>query len=218
MSDPAPCQKCGNVHLDYLGKPGCVAHGRTTGLPCKKLRCPGQKVCFRHGGGAPQSRAKGAYVQEEARARKLLAGRLETAQPIEHPIYELLKLASESTEWKNLLRERLQELESLETTDKYGVEHERALVTLYTRALEQLGKLLSDMAKLDLQTRALRLQKEAAVEVMAAVSKALHKAGLSEHETLVRSLLAEAIKDMRGGQAVEVEALPAPPSPQGDDQ
>lgn len=46
-----PCKKCREIH------PGCTAHAKRSGKPCKMHRPTGSPVCLKHGGAAPQVRA-----------------------------------------------------------------------------------------------------------------------------------------------------------------
>ncbi len=58
--EESKCKRCGFVH----GK--CHAHSSRTGNPCKLPPMLGQKVCRKHGGAAPQCRAKAAKRLELA--------------------------------------------------------------------------------------------------------------------------------------------------------
>lgn len=195
---PEPCPKCGLPHLTVHGNPACKAHrsGNPT-APCKNPPVNGTAVCRNHGGTTIQARRTATVRIEESRAREMLA-RLERPAPIEHPVYELLDLAAETREWQRIMRERMSELSTMSQTDEHGVDRERALVLLYERSLDKSAKLLVDMAKLDLQTRALALQQRTAQAVMDGVVKALHRAGLGDHEIEVRDELAQVLREMRG--------------------
>ncbi len=204
MSDEAPiCITCKQVHAAYDGK-GRPCKGHIKGKPCRRHCCKDQDVCPRHGGLTPQAKAGAMVRSEEREARKMLVKRLESPEPIQHPVYELLSLAAELREWQSLLRERVGELSELTQEDMMGVDRERALVTLYTRALDQNAKLLVDMAKLDLATRSLRLQQSAAQDVMEAVAMAIKRAGLAEHEDRIRAELAAALREKSLTPAIAV--------------
>lgn len=129
---------------------------------------------------------------EERRARTLLE-RLDHPEPPAHPVEALLAIQAESMEWQVILRERLAELTTLETTDTLGTERERAVVLLYEKSLERNARLLVEMSKLDLQARALKLKQDDAKRVMAAIRSALVACGLGEHEAEFRQKLAEHI-------------------------
>jgi HEPN domain-containing protein len=187
------CAKCGLKHIGFQGGRGCSAH-KTNGQPCPRYPIKGGLVCPRHGGSAKNVKAVATLRVEEQKAKALLV-KMGEPDPIGHPVYELLRLAGEVRDWQKILRERVEELQSLELVDNFGVERERAVVTLYTRAQEQNARLLIDMAKLDLQSRALALQHDAAVEVMSAVSEVLRRLGLAEMEPRFRTELAGLLRD-----------------------
>lgn len=173
---------------------------RRTGAPCERpagwgTSHPGVGRCKLHGGSTPHQVAGAVVVLEDRRARSILA-RLEQPEPIDHPVLELLKLAAEASEFQRILRERLNELHSLETTDTLGTERERAVVVLYERALDRNARLLTDMAKLGLQERALRVNEETAGRVMQALVEALRRAGLGQHEIAVRQHLKDVLAEM----------------------
>lgn len=186
---PYDCAKCGEEHTR------CLAHQRGSGKPCRGQPLDGQDVCRVHGGRQPAALEKATVRIEELRARSILE-RLERPAPIEHPVLELLAVAGETREWQRILRERLDELGSLYVTDTFRVERERAVVVLYERALDRSGRLLVDLAKLDLQARALKLNQQTAAQVMQAVVEALKRTGLAEHEPAVRRELAAIFAEM----------------------
>lgn len=190
------CDICGQPH------PGCNAHNGE-GDPCGRPPKRGVPVCPLHGGHAPQVRVKAAQREEEAKARVVLAKRLESAAPIAHPVQELLDLAAEMKEWKAVLRDRLDEFR-LNTVDTLGTEREVAVVLLWERALDRYAKLLVDMEKLDLQAQELALDQRRAQLAQDIALDALRRAGLGASEPAFRRALVEAARARR---VVEVPAL-----------
>lgn len=146
-------------------------------------------------------------VLEEAQARSLLS-RLSSPVAIEHPIYELLELAAEMKAFKEELRDRLTELNEYETTDKLNAQREKAVVLLYERSLDRLSRHLVELAKLDIQTKSLRLQQSAAQEVMEGLVKALHRVGLGDYEEAIRTEFAKVLREIRSDAAVP-DTIPA---------
>lgn len=154
---------------------------------------PGAGKCKLHGGSTPNGTAAAARTLETTRARGILE-RLEAPEPIEHPVYELLKLAAETTAWQRILRERMAELQELTSSDRFDVDRERAVVRLYGESLDRSARLLVDMAKLDLAAKAQSIQAAQAQHIITAVATALHQAGLAEHEQTVRQHLATLLR------------------------
>ena len=191
----------------------CGAPKRSDREPCTRpagwgTGHPGVGRCKLHGGSLPNNEAAGIRDLEERRARTILQ-RLEQPEPIEHPVYELLKLAAETRAWQHVLRERMAELPELNIEDRQGVDRERALVALYERSLDRSAKLLVDMAKLDLKARSLALQQEQARQIMADMTEALQRAGLGEHELTVRTHLQTIFRE-RTTEAVGVTSRTLP--------
>jgi hypothetical protein len=79
------------------------------------------------------------------------------AQSVEDPIRELADLAGEIIALKDILADKVNELQSWTTEDTFDHEEIRAVLGAYERALERCHRLLVDMAKLDLDTRLVRL-------------------------------------------------------------
>ena len=76
-----PCQKCGKQHITRYGTQACGGHRifESYGVrlpepvPCQHSPMNGQRVCYSHGGAAPQSRKHGAEQVQKAAAAKLVA-------------------------------------------------------------------------------------------------------------------------------------------------
>ena len=94
--------------------------------------------------------------------------RLGQPEPLGHPVAELLAIGAEARAWLGVLRSRLSQLTSLETATVDGAERERATVVLYERSLDRTAKILTDMARLDLEDRLVRVT-EAQGEIIARV-------------------------------------------------
>ncbi|HXY44762.1 MAG TPA: hypothetical protein VEH29_11285 [Acidimicrobiales bacterium] len=141
-----------------------------------------------HGSRAPQVRRRAAERVLEAEGRALLA-RLGQPEPIGHPVEELLKVAAEDLAWLRVLRERLAEL-PLDTTDRAGVEREAAVVSRYERALERNGRVLTEMARMDVEVRLRRLDEARAEVISRALQAAISRSGLpSEYVPLLKDAL-----------------------------
>ncbi len=168
--------------------------------------------CKFHGGSTPTQVQHAAVVAEERSARTILE-RLGEPEPLGHPVEELLAVVAEQKAWQRILRERLAEhietVNDLETTDKLNTEKERALVVLYERALDRTGNALANMVKLDLQSRMVQIKETEARDVIEAMVRAIHRAGLGDHELEIRKSLADELRDIRVGNANALERVDA---------
>ena len=149
----------------------CGARTRAGGT-CRRPAMRGTNRCEFHGGKSPQVQAKVLRADEEERARELLE-RLGTPEPIGHPVEELLGIAAEAKSWLGVLRERLAELQDFESRDRLGAEREKAIVSLYERSLDRTGRLLQELARLDLDARIAALEEERARVVVRLLHRVL---------------------------------------------
>lgn len=98
--------------------------------------------------------------------------RAEGYEPIGNPVEELLKLGAEVTAFKDVLRQRAAELEDPEWINRssLGVQDVVAVVAAYERALDRCERTLTNMLRLDLEARRVRLDEQQG-ELLAAVIK-----------------------------------------------
>ena len=102
-----------------------------------------------------------------------MLSRMGRPDPINHPVRELLDVAAEVKAWKELLLEKVDDLEDLTTTDQFGAEQARALVTLYTASVDQFQRILVSLAKLDLEAKMLRVDQAMVALLGGVVRKAM---------------------------------------------
>jgi hypothetical protein len=126
--------------------------------------------CKFHGGKSPNGITSGerlmikeestAIVVREAKVPATIGERLSSPGPIAPPEVEVLKLAGEMKEWAGVMREKISELTTFDITDAAGIEHARALVELYERALDRYSELIQFMIKIGVRERVVAIQEQ----------------------------------------------------------
>lgn len=153
---------------------------RTDGGPCGNYAINGGTVCHAHGGQGPQVKAKAAESVIEARLERLMYRH--QAEPFGDPIEALQRLIGRAMSWEAAIGERVNELTALRFTDDHGAEQMRAEVAVLERAMDRCGKLLVDIAKLNLEERLARVTELQAQMAMDALHAALREMGLSAEQ------------------------------------
>lgn len=126
--------------------------------------------CKFHGGSTPNGATSGerlmikeessAMIVKEAQLPATVGQRLSSPSSIAPPEVEVLLLAGEMKEWAAVMRERISDLSSFDITDAAGVEHARALVELYERALDRYSELIQFMIKIGVRERVVAIQEQ----------------------------------------------------------
>lgn len=130
----------------------------------------GYGTCKFHGGSTPNGATSGErlMIKEESNAivikerplPRTVGERLSAPSPIAPPEVEVLKLAGEMKEWASVMREKISDLSSFDITDAAGIEHARALVELYERALDRYSELIQFMIKIGVRERVVAIQEQ----------------------------------------------------------
>jgi hypothetical protein len=107
-----------------------------------------------HGGLAPRVQAKARAVQLRAR----INGELQALgwKPVTDPIPRYAELAGETLAFKDLARDRINELGSWEHASEFDAQDIHAAVKVYQWALEQSERILARMSSLGLTAEILR--------------------------------------------------------------
>lgn len=151
MTDAEACTKCNAVHDPTL----CKAHSKMqAGGQCQRRPMADQEVCATHGGKAPQNLAAAETRKTEDKIRRTLGQLVST--PVANPLLALQELAGEAQAWKELCANHVAELERM----RYGTEGGEAIrgeIILFERAIDRLGRLLVDIAKLNIDERLARV-------------------------------------------------------------
>jgi hypothetical protein len=200
-------QRCGNVEVegmdfclhhmpdDMLEEAEAVTgfrrcrHDFGTPEACHFYAAAGTEppACKNHGGNTGTGQRQGAALrvingQADTRAAEIIAlhgGDIINASPVEDPYRELMQLAGEMREWKNLLQgivARLQ-IAQFRYSGKIG-EQIRAEIVLYERAMERLGSMLVSIAKLNLDARLVGIRQQSLDMLDRALTLAFTKAGV----------------------------------------
>lgn len=186
----------------------CRATAKSTREPCGRWAIAGGTVCPAHGGNTPQVRRRAAENLLQRKILKLVPDP-DQRSPITDHIEELFSLAEEIKAVKDTLAVMVNDLAAIGYRGglQYdedgrlvgvGTEQTRAEFTAYERSLERLGKMLVDIAKLDLDTRRLKITEWHNGQVMGAtllvLTSVLSSLGLSIEDTQVRGLVVEQLK------------------------
>ena len=176
----------------------CAGH-RTNGDPCKAYAINGGKVCAAHGGRAPQVKAAAALNVAERKAEGLLAGILDF-EPVTDPLTVLQQIAGRSVALVEVLEVVVAELRRI----RYESQAEQidGRVIVYERALDRAAKVLTDLVKLGLDERVVRLQEREAAMVTSVFLGALGDLGLSsEVQQAGRRAIAGRVRLAKAGKA-----------------
>src|SRR5688572_3641052 len=176
MSDPS----------STLNSPDPSRRRRCTGTtdrgPCRKAPVKGATVCTSHGGAAPQVRAKAAQRVAEADAQRTLGHLrdvLGPVQPVLNPLLELSKIAGEALRWKQVIAERVAELEQLRYQGGAG-EQVRAEIALFERALDRCSTVLANIVRLNIDERLATITERQGHTIAAVISTVLEQLDLGE--------------------------------------
>jgi P27 family predicted phage terminase small subunit len=151
-------------------------HNRQDGGPCHQYRLvAGLDVCRKHGGKSlEQLREDGRQRTLEAEAQRLLYRR--DAPPVTDPLSALQRLAGRAAAWEDIIGEKVNELRSLRYSTEGG-EQLRAEIVVMERAMDRVGKLLVDIAKLNIEDRLAGVREATARMLDEALAAALQKSG-----------------------------------------
>jgi hypothetical protein len=202
----------------------CVATASSTGERCRKAPVRGATVCATHGGSV--GRVKAAAARRVAESAALAVWQRHNGDgpaPVD-VVAELARLAAEITAFKDWAGDQLA---ALSAGDWAAMDPATAArVALFERSLDRAGRLLTDLARLGLDSRTrfgldLRALSQRAVapaatatdldELRARVGKALRELGHDPENEHVRAVLWWAIG--RGGQG---QPPPKPPGLERD--
>lgn len=149
----------------------------------------GYGVCKMHLGNSEDYLKGIARQWAEGRALSML-DKLGSPDPIEHPVLELIALASERKAWLNILRDQVMELDTLVSLDLNDSEQAKALVALYTAAQNDIERHLIGLVRLDLESRANKISETQATMIVTALKEVIGDKQFQLDEGTQDSLLA----------------------------
>ena len=116
-----------------------------------------------------------AAAKLEEQAARLLYQR--DAAPVTDPLSALQKLAGRAAAWEDIIGEKVNELRSIRYSTEEGGEQIRGEIAVMERAMDRLGRLLVDIAKLNIEDRLAGIRKQTADMLERALDTALEASG-----------------------------------------
>jgi len=161
--------------------------------PCTNSPVAGADVCRMHGGAAPQVKAKAQERIAEEKARRRL-GQLEavlgSVEPVTNPLLELSKLAGEAIRWKQIIAERVAELQQLRYEDLKGAEQMRAEIAIFERSLDRCSTILTSIVRLNIDERLATITDRQGHILAGVITSVLEQLDLGDQLDRVRELIA----------------------------
>lgn len=128
------------------------------GDPCKLPPMRGATRCRMHGASSPGARQK-------ANERLLMAklhGDVQRMgwEPVTNPALLLADLAGEARAFKDMARDKMNELETWENHNQFGAEEVKAVVAVYVQAMRDVSAIADKMWSRGLDTKMLQTEAE----------------------------------------------------------
>lgn len=166
---------------------------RTNGQPCGNWAMNGSTVCHSHGGRAPQVKAAAAARMAEERVERLLYRY--QAEPTADPLEALQRLAGRALAMEQAIGNLVNNLEDLRFTDEKGAEQLRSEVVILERAMDRAGKLLVDIAKLNIEERLAKVTERQTEIMQAALDASMTEMGYPpDQRVAIRKSLARHLR------------------------
>lgn len=156
------------------GRVRCIGT-RRDGLQCERMSQQGTKTCGSHLGST--SRARTEAIVRTVEGKGLLA--YSDIKPVHDTLGTLAALVGELVSLKDEARAAVARLTDIRYEHDKSGEQMRGEVELYERILTATGRLLVDIARLNLEDRMVRLEEKRADMVLAAFDGALAHAALA---------------------------------------
>lgn len=139
--------------------------------------------CSSHGGNSQNGRLTAVQDQIMTEAKTQL-NRLGHAEPVEDPLTKLSEIAGEAVMWKDIMAERIMELQDDEWRyqDAKGAEQLRSEVLLWERAIDRCERFLTAMARLRIDERLAKISEAQAAIVTKAIVMTMAEIGLNREQ------------------------------------
>lgn len=158
---------------DQHGRHECTRPRKNGRGPCHGTPVTGSDKCRMHLGEAAAPVIAAAKLEQEA--ARLLYQR--DAAPVTDPLSALQKLAGRAAAWEDIIGEKVNELRSIRYSTDEGGEQIRGEIAVMERAMDRLGRLLVDIAKLNIEERLAGIRKQTADMLERALDAALEASG-----------------------------------------
>lgn len=136
--------------------------------------------CSWHGGCSPSGSQSAAGERIMGDALKVLYRH--DASPVADPLEALQRLAGRALALEAAIGETVNALVEIRYEDEHSAEQLRAEVTVLERAMDRCGKLLVDIAKLNIEERLARVTERQAQMAMDAMLAAMGEMGMSAEQ------------------------------------
>jgi hypothetical protein len=155
---------------------------------------PGAGRCKLHGGKTVTQRVQADKIRAEQEVRAVLA-ELDVT-PVEDPLTALMQLAGQVLAWQSATSALVNRLGAeIRYEGVAGGEQLRAEVQLYERAMDRAEKVLSSIARLNIEDRLAQISEAQAERVIAAIDAALATAGVTgQQAVLARGVAARKLR------------------------
>lgn len=183
----------------------CSAKNLRTQKQCGKNAMRGLEVCQYHGGAHPAAREMGERVMQDRiqrlEMRKLMEEHGITEEEAFNPLLQLQKLVVETVRIKDFFLKQMSELEDITYDDRLGIEQVRQAVQLYERAADRTGRLLVDMARLDIDGRLAKISERQGDIIATILQKVLGRLDLADEvRNSAQLYLTEEFKQLEASQ------------------
>jgi hypothetical protein len=176
----------------------CTATAHGTGKRCQRWPHRGTTVCDSHGAAAPHVRRKAAERVALERAEGLLS-KYGVDEPITDPLGALLDVAGRFNRLAKALEEKVNALKEVRYSTAKAGEQLRAEIGAYTTVLDRLRATLTDIGRLDIEARMVRIQEAKLVLLTTAFEAAVLAAGISDvQQALLRNRFAAELEQVPG--------------------